>query len=261
MKSSRFPESMSLTKSLTAVNPAASLDISEDTRGGIMISVGRSVFDFMNSRAVHVQLPSQGETNHSREAVVVRSPKNADDVALFRLSGACVMRMIKKRLKIVNGHAKCRKETMARSQREIDILRSYEARDKLKLPAAYLYLDRGHLFALDPAFLPFLQTLDETFKTHVNHQSFIELEKDLFMLGKAAMRSDKNSEAVFNSCCESLSLETTLYNSDVRAVYREFLDKYSNTRCNDFLKSMVELDGDKSQKVMLRDKLKAMSSS
>lgn len=185
---------------------------------------------------------------------------NFDNTSLYKIVGALLRQMIKKRqsLKYVKRLSPA-KQTIV--NQEIHILKamclSNEEKEKVKhmLPVGFNAYDRGNLLVIHTYILNFVRVLAREISTTVNTAAYAKLGSNMAKVAKLKLASNKGLKVMFCSCVRKVTGCDSTYNNAVLNVHKEFSSKTFNTMMNEFIKRDKFL-GNNTAQLMLRDKLK-----
>ena len=151
-------------------------DVSDDTKRVILCGVLHGV----QSRLQQI-ISSEIESISGPSCSTSMLPRGSDDVSLYRLGGWALLSAIKyrkKELKLSPGKLELQQELMLLQ------LLTVSQEEKINLPAALRYLDRGRLTFPQPSIIPFLRALEDRMLEILNETNYKRYGKRLFQVGQ-----------------------------------------------------------------------------
>ena len=192
------------------------------------------------------------------------SSESFDDTSLYRIAGAALRRMLKKRYsskyfsKLTN-----KRQDITKDESKLVKILCYNKTEKLKhiqkLPAGFQALDKGGLLVIKPRVLNFVRHFSRIYRLNVNTRKYALLGSQMLRLARLVVINSKTTKTMFFDCARHLSGSVSFNDGVIQNVYKELTDKLFNTLSNEFLKKLKFLSVSKTQ-VMLRDKLKVLAS-
>ena len=180
----------------------------------------------------------------------------ADETALYHVSGWALKSCIDNTKKCLK-----QKKTCFELKQQLDLLLALKRpnSDKESLPKGAQYVDRGGLTFVHSWLLPWLNQVEESVKTFLNHTGYAKYGKNVFKITKDSVVKDSTLLIKFNEALEHLHTDHPA--GVVQEVHEMLLTKFYNARSNEFLKNITKLSCIKNKKAVdvnvgLRDKLK-----
>ena len=184
-------------------------------------------------------------------------PVNVDSVSVYRIAGANLHCMIKKR-KSSKFVSRLTKKHQKSIQSELYLLQqlhfSDEEKQKCQLPAGLKFLDRGSLLIVKKPIFNFTRLIIRRVCNCVNKESHKKLGLQMTRIAKLKF-NDRESKSMFLACVKLASGNKSLQYEDVCNLFTELCNKVFNTLINEYVKRDKFMQKDTAQ-LMLRDKLK-----
>ena len=218
-----------------------------------------------NSKQMQVLESKQVQASADLSGHNPHLPTQSSDDSLFRMCGAEIARTIRvkteqlKKGKSGTFHS-LRTDTL---EKEIQFLKSLCVCNKDKrslqdsIPKGVQILDLGYLWIPLPSLRPFLVSVDEVFRRHVNNIEFQKHGSHIFeVVTTKFVKERKRILPQFCSCLGCHSLPST----EAHAVYEDLFTKMINLRKEDWKTSNERVQSKKGKRsdvtLMLRDELK-----
>lgn len=216
----------------------------------------KSILDFFFKISIKIKSQQRGKSS-------VPIQKNFDDTSLYRIAGAAIKRMIRKRFssKYLKRLTKQRQEKMTEERsllRKLCLSKTEKKAFVHKLPVGFLSLDKGNLLVVKSPILNFVRVLTKEIGTNINNTAYSRLGCKMTHVAKLKLSNNKGLQFMFCSCVKSASSCNTLTHSELTTIYKELADKLFNTIVNEFVKRDKFTQNSTAQ-LMLRDKLKSIA--
>ena len=236
-------------------------DLGMDSNYIMLHQIGKEVY---NSKQMQVLESKQVLASADLSGHNPRTPVQSSDDSLFRMCGAEIARMIRvKTEQLQKGRSGVPHRRTATMEKEIRFLKSLCVRNEDKgslqdsIPKGVQNLDLGYLWVPLPSLRPFLVSVDEAFRRHVNNAEFRKHGSHIFEVVAAKFVEERKK--ILPQFCSCLGYHS-LPSSEAHAVYEELFTKMINLRKEDWKNSnerVLSMKGKRSNvTLMLRDELK-----
>ena len=189
---------------------------------------------------------------------------HVDDTSLYRISGAVIHIMMKKRKSSRYLTRLSTKKKLAFST-ELDILKnmclskSEKERVKDTLPSGFASFDKGYSLVMRRVILNIARLLVKEISLNTSSPAYSKLGCRMLKVAKLKWTNNKGLKDMFCTCVYSIPECKSQMNETTASLYKEFSDKLFNTTANEFIKRDKFLTNNTAQ-LMLRDKLKFYAS-
>ena len=197
--------------------------------------------------------------------IINQSKIHVDETSLYRLSGALLHTMMKKR-KLSRYNKRLYTKKKISLIIELDILKntclskSEKERAKETLPIGFTSYDKGHLLVVRPVILNIVRLLVKEISINISASAYSKLGCRMMKIARLKLTNNKGLKDMFCTCVRSIPECKSQENEIINSLYKEFSDKLFNTIANEFIKRDKFLNNRTAQ-LMLRDKLKFYASS
>ena len=230
-----------------------------DTEGDIRIYLScllKSLLDFFLHITYKLKTSShQTQVNSNQTQVKI------DISSIYRIAGANLMRMIKKR-KSTNFLKRLTKRRQSIIQEEISLLQNLhypnEEKQNTELPPGVRYLDRGSLLIVKKPIFNFVKIIIKNVCGSVSTQSYNQLGLRMTQVAKLKV-CDRQTKSMFCACVKLAAGNVSLQAQNVHLLCSEYSTKIFNTVVNEYIKRDKFMQKNNAQ-LMLRDKLKFFAS-
>ena len=230
-----------------------------DTEGDIRIYLScllKSLLDFFLHITYKLKTSShQTQVNSNQTQVKI------DISSIYRIAGANLMRMIKKR-KSTNFLKRLTKQRQSIIQEEISLLQNLhypnEEKQNTELPPGVRYLDRGSLLIVKKPIFNFVKIIIKNVCGSVSAQSYNQLGLRMTQVAKLKV-CDRQTKSMFCACVNLAAGNVSLQAQNVHLLCSEYSTKIFNTVVNEYIKRDKFMQKNNAQ-LMLRDKLKFFAS-
>ena len=191
------------------------------------------------------------------------SSESFDDSSLYRIAGAALRKMLKKRYSaIFFSKLSTKRQNITKDETKLVKLLCFKKTEKQKhiekLPVGFKILDKGGLLVVKPRVLNFVRHFSRLYRINVNSTKYTLLGSQMLKLARIVVVNSKTTKSMFFDCSRHVSGTISFSDTVIQNVYKKFTEKLFNTLSNEFLKKLKFLSVNKAQ-VMLRDKLKVLA--
>ena len=194
---------------------------------------------------------------------IMCSSESFDDTFLYRIAGAALRKMLKKRYSAkFFTKLSIKRQNITKEETKLVKLLCFKKTEKQKhiekLPVGFKILDKGGLLVVKPRVLNFVRHFSSLYRINVNSTKYTLLGSQMLKLARIVVVNSQTTKSMFFDCSRHVSGTISFSDSVIQNFYKEFTEKLFNTLSNEFLKKLKFLSVNKAQ-VMLRDKLKVLA--